>query len=1133
VDQWTTLSELCVARRLEFESGGDPGVIDEAVNAGLMAVAAVPDGHPDRPDCLSNLSVALRARFLAGQNHDDLDKAVAVGREAVAVAAADDPNRGKYLNNLGIALQAGFGDSHDPSWLDEAVQVARQAVAVTAESHANFWKYALNLGVAANTRFAASRDLADVNEEIGAMRQAAATIPADNAVRWTCLSSLLRALAARYELARSTDDLNEVVTVARQALAAAPADDPNRLDFLSSLGFGLETSFERGGNYAELDEALQLRRLAVALTTDGHPNRGAALNNLGVALETQYERTGNLTDLDEAIDAERQAIALLAPGDLASCEQKSNLSVALWKRGEGSGSPASLNESVLIGRQAVADAPDDHPNRAGILSNLGAVLQGRSERTGDLGDLDEAVHIHRRAAAIDHPDHGSHLANLAGTLQLRFDRTADMADLNEAIDVGRQAAAAMPEGSIDLHDVLGNLSVSLRLRSERDGNLTDLDDAIRVGRRSVAVTPDGHMGLASHLGNLGPALWDRFERTGERDDIDEAVEAERRAVAVLPSDHPDRALYLFNLGLALQVRFRHGGDAADVTDALAAFTDTASMAEAAPTRRIEAARAAAALAEGQDVAKAARLLESAVRLLPQTTPRELLQGDKQHALAGFAGLSSHAAALALEDETVGPADHRASRALRLLEMGRAVLLSQALDTRSDLNRLRRRHPDLADAFARLRDELDAASSPPTPSQHAARDRHQVAADFAALLEQIRAQRGFAGFLHPPTAEELISQSGEGPIVIYNVDERRSDAILLSGDRISALRLPALTPSALADRIGAFHQALRTARDLRLSSGERRAAQTVLHEVLEWLWDNATGPVLDRLGFTEPPGPGEPHPRLWWIPGGLLGLLPVHAAGYHREQPLNGTRQRTVMDRVVSSYTPTIGALRHARARRLSPGGTPSVPARSLIVAMPTTAGAAPLANAAAEATVLSKRLPYATLLMEGRPPSPLVAETPTLENVLNELGRCSIAHFACHGYSDPGDPSRSRLLLHDQTEPLTVASLVPVRLGQARLAYLSACQSATNLATSLLDEAIHLSAAFQIAGFPQVIGTLWEIDDKGAVRIADGFYASLDDEAAGLDTGRAAHALHGVLCKERDMYFRTPSLWAAHMHAGA
>lgn len=104
--------------------------------------------------------------------------------------------------------------------------------------------------------------------------------------------------------------------------------------------------------------------------------------------------------------------------------------------------------------------------------------------------------------------------------------------------------------------------------------------------------------------------------------------------------------------------------------------------------------------------------------------------------------------------------------------------------------------------------------------------------------------------------------------------------------------------------------------------------------------------------------------------------------------------------------------------------------------------------------------------------------------VLAELGRCAIAHFACHGYSDPADPSHSRLLLHDSAEPLTVASLAPVNLSHADLAYLSACQTAINSAARLIDEAIHLSAAFQLAGFRQVIGTPWEIEDEISARVA-------------------------------------------------
>ena len=109
--------------------------------------------------------------------------------------------------------------------------------------------------------------------------------------------------------------------------------------------------------------------------------------------------------------------------------------------------------------------------------------------------------------------------------------------------------------------------------------------------------------------------------------------------------------------------------------------------------------------------------------------------------------------------------------------------------------------------------------------------------------------------------------------------------------------------------------------------------------------------------------------------------------------------------------------------------------------MPTTPAAPPLRNVAAEAAALYKRLPRPELLMEGGATPPMVAGTPTRENVVTQLERCSIAHFACHGFSDPADPSRSQLLLHDPADPLTVASLAPVNLERADLAYLSACQT--------------------------------------------------------------------------------------------
>ena len=109
----------------------------------------------------------------------------------------------------------------------------------------------------------------------------------------------------------------------------------------------------------------------------------------------------------------------------------------------------------------------------------------------------------------------------------------------------------------------------------------------------------------------------------------------------------------------------------------------------------------------------------------------------------------------------------------------------------------------------------------------------------------------------------------------------------------------------------------------------------------------------------------------------------------------------------------------------------------------------------------------------------------------------------------------------------------PLTLDHARLAYLSACSTARTGDTSLLDEAIHLATAFQLAGFPHVIGTLWEINDEIAVEIAEAFYAALADPGGTLDPDRAARALHHAARAQRDLQPAAPYLWGSHIHAGA
>ncbi|WP_435601172.1 CHAT domain-containing protein [Streptomyces sp. C10-9-1] len=900
----------------------------------------------------------------------------------------------------------------------------------------------------------------------------------------------------------------------------------------------------------------------VQATPADHPDHAAKLSNLVSALWIRFGWTGGMGDLDAAITAGQQAVATTPANHPSRAGMLSNLALALQARFGRTGVMGDLDAAITAGQQAVATTPANHPDRARMLSNLGSNLQARFEWIGGMGDLDAAITAGQQAVATtpaNHPDRVGMLSNLGGALRLRFGRIGGMGDLDAAITAGQQAVATAPANHPDRAMWLSNLALALQARFERTGVMGDLDAAVAAGQDAVATTPANHPDRAMWLSNLVLALQARFERTGVMGDLDAAITAGQQAVATTPANHPDRASMLSNLGSVLQTRFERTGVMGDLNEAASRWLEGSEVSTAAARIRIRAGvRAAALLTQSGDVAQAAEAAEAAVRLLPQVAPRRLERGDQQHAVGGLAGVAGAAAALALAAPG-GTAASRAERALGLLEAGRAVLLSQALEIRSHLTDLREHHPGLARRFAELRELLDAPTSSMAhveasieadglsmQQEHRVRNRHRLAEEFTALLTEIRNLDGFSSFALPPTTDELHTQTAQGPVVVFNISTLRSDALLLTTEGITSLELPHLTPRKVTDKINTFRRALHLAAS-GADSTEREKAQATLVEVLQWLWDAAAGPVLEKLGYGGVPAVEgedceENWPRVWWAPGGLLSLLPLHAAGYHTDAA-DDPHRRTVMDRIVSSYTPTVRALRYARERAQSP-----TTVRSLIVAMPTTPGLTGhgrLRFVDAEATMLQTRLPASVLLKEPDPadgPADPPAPRPTKADVLKHLPQCAIAHFACHGASNLADPSKSQLLLHDHADdPLTVASLAPVALDQARLAYLSACRTAASVTAGLLDEAIHLTSAFQLAGFPHVIGTLWEINDDIAFTIADLFYTALQTDSADLDPDQAARALHRAVRKVRDGHGlpapfdrrRTPLLWAAHLHAGA
>lgn len=340
------------------------------------------------------------------------------------------------------------------------------------------------------------------------------------------------------------------------------------------------------------------------------------------------------------------------------------------------------------------------------------------------------------------------------------------------------------------------------------------------------------------------------------------------------------------------------------------------------------------------------------------------------------------------------------------------------------------------------------------------DRFQnLSMQWDELVTRIQEQRGFDTFLRPTPFSSLVRAAIEGPVILVNISEIRSDAILLlpsprvAGSLIcTSIRLPEATPETVC------------ALSMGPSDGFVNAKSHEMVDVLRDLWRIIVQPVmheLEKLGVAR-------QSRIWWCPTGETWSLPLHAAGPYRKG------QRNLPDLFVSSYTPTLMALIRAREKtgRVASVSSPKI----LIVGQPDALPQAPLASVPEEIGIVRQLMPRA-LLLEG--------ERGTCEAVLTAMADHPWVHLACHGIQDHLQPFESRFLLHDR--PLHLLDIVKNQLPSAELAFLSACHSAAGDKRTP-DESIHLAAAMMFTGYRSVVGTMWEMEDEDGPTVVREFY---------------------------------------------
>jgi CHAT domain-containing protein len=327
---------------------------------------------------------------------------------------------------------------------------------------------------------------------------------------------------------------------------------------------------------------------------------------------------------------------------------------------------------------------------------------------------------------------------------------------------------------------------------------------------------------------------------------------------------------------------------------------------------------------------------------------------------------------------------------------------------------------------------------------------------------------------------------DGPVILLNISESRSDAIVLWPWRIpTVVPLQGATPQLIAEIATKIHN---------------EKDDSTFEELLRDIWTLIVQPVVRVLLGECPKGS-----RIWWCPTGPASLLPLHAAG---------ESSQTMPNLYISSYTPTLSAL--IRARRNASAKSKS--SRLLVVGQSNAPGQASLPSVAEEINLISSIEPNLTIL-DGF--------NATSESVLEAMESHSRIHLSCHGHINHLQPFLSQFSLHDGS--LTVSDIVKRNLPDAELAFLSACHSAAGN-RSTPDEVLHLAASLQFAGFRSVVGTMWEMVDHDGPDIAEAFYASL----LGLGVERApssAHALHRATAKLRRRGV-TALRWACFVHFG-
>jgi len=1025
---------------------------------------------PTNPSYLTNLGSAWYDHYFVTGNFSDLIQAVEAMQQAVDIATdAPLPDMSFLFSNLSSALLAQYQATKETYLLNLALEHAKRAVDVASENEPRKLEYINTLSILFFNSYMVNNDPASLQAALETAQKAENLLPDGSPIAYMIYNSLGICWAAQYELTREPEDWQKAFASYQKSAESITPDSPRRPSILMNLSKLLYEKYQLTNDLHHLDDAINFLEQALSPRSGNMPDLVNILERLGSWLLEKHQQSHILIDLNQSIDYFQQLISI-SPLESIHPIALMNYVTALLARYDWQGKRIDLEKATEIAQKNISItsqvAPDALPQAKGT---LGVCLRRRYERTGDFTDLENAVTALQQAVSLLPemlPARLPLLNHFGSCLRERYIRNGQVTDLENAIKAWNELVKITPEDSLDFPARLNSLGIGLFDQYNATHNIEYLEEAIRVLERVTALTVASSSSLGDYLNNLGNCLTFYAMRKGQAEEFNKAVKICQRALSLTAVNKPAWPRHCNSLGIALRERYRFFQEPADLAAAVDCFRDACgSGLENSIEEMLRSSRNWGIWAmQRENWVEAIEAFEYGQKAITL-----LLQGQAQ----------STGKQIWLEDAQVIPISlayalakiGKLEESVVALEQGRTRLLVEAQErTRQDLARLK------IIGQTKLYERYQSVTGRILQLEHLKLE-HDISVRELDIVQEMRvAQTELSGIIrdiqHIPSYEDFFKVPDYMKIQAALISNHQAGIYLLIVEQ-GGVALIVHEGGIQAVWLDVNNRQLDTWLVQRETYGYLPAQlgmvsmERVLNELLPSLGKKIMEPLAITLRLLN-------ANSVVLIPTGRLALLPLHAV----PSGIGGQQYGTFIDEFNVTYAPSARALWYAKEQIAT---KPVKPKQLLAISnpLPLPKDIASLVFARAEVEEIEKLFVSRTVFYEN---------AATRSAVDAELNNATYLHFSCHGFFNPAQPLDSGLLLSNN-DLLTVRDLITTkRFEYARLAVLSACQTAVTDFDKLPEEAVGLPSGFLQAGVIGIVGTLWAVNDLSTALLMIKFY---------------------------------------------